>query len=205
MKKVLWLSVVIAVLIAGGLVWFQNQSTPPPSSQQVAQSDTPAVTTPRSVKVAANLPLSGPLSTYGLSVQEGVNFAIEQMESESVSLDIDWEDNAGAPKNTVSVMQKQFLADPDIYVSGVKPQTMAIIDQVSAKNIPHFVWIFDPVINKNSSNNFRTWVSYKIEPSVYFSYAEKQSAKKVSILYVQLPHTVEEFEQIVVPGLKERG
>lgn len=167
---------------------------------------TPSEQSQQTVLIAANLPLTGPLGTYGLSVKEGAEFAIEKIKGVNTPrLNFDWQDNQGAPKTTLSVMQKQFLANPAVYVSGVKPQTMAINDQVTAKGLPHFVWIFDPVINKDRSNNLRTWVSYKIEPPVYFSYIERQKAKRVSILYVQLPHTVEEFENIIVPGLKERG
>jgi ABC-type branched-subunit amino acid transport system substrate-binding protein len=70
---------------------------------------------------------------------------------------------------------------------------------------PHFVWIFDTYINKNSNNNFRTWVSYKIEPPVYLRYTQQRKARRVAIVYVHLPHTVEEFNQIVIPGLKKQG
>lgn len=163
--------------------------------------------TATTVNVAANLPMSGALATYGVAVREGASMAADEMQADSSApkLNFDWQDNASDPKNAVSIMQKQYLQTPDIYVSGVKPQTMAIMDQVKAKGTPHFVWIFDAFINKNSNNNFRTWVSYKIEPPVYLDYAKKRKAKRVAIVYVQLPHTIEEFDQIVVPGLKKQG
>lgn len=118
---------------------------------------------------------------------------------------VDWQDNASDPKTTVSILQKQLLHQPSIYVSGVKPQTMAIKDEVTKLGLPHFVWIFDAHINQATKNNFRTWVSYKIEPPVYLDYIKRQSAKRIAITYVQLPHTVEEFEKILVPQLKEQG
>jgi branched-chain amino acid transport system substrate-binding protein len=160
------------------------------------------------VKVASNLPMTGDLATYGGAVRDGANMAredLEKAEPSSPKLIFDWQDNTGDPKAAVSIMQKQYLNLPDVYVSGVKPQTMAIKDQVSAKGTPHFVWIFDAFINPGSQNNFRTWVSYKIEPPVYLEYASSKKAKRVAIIYVQLPHTVEEFERLVVPGLRQRG
>lgn len=165
------------------------------------QSSTPA----GAVTIAANLPMTGGLATYGKAVQEGATLALEGFAKDGPPLKVDWQDNAGDPKTTVSIMQKQYLRPPDVYVSGVKPQTMAIMDQVRSKGTPHFVWIFDAFINPNSRNNFRTWVSYKIEPPIYLGYAKARDAKRVAIIYVQLPHTVEEFEKIVVPGLKAQG
>lgn len=158
-----------------------------------------------SVRIACNLPLTGYFATYGSAVREGASMALSEVSEPSAALDFDWQDNAGEPKTTVSIMQKQYLGPVDIYVSGVKPQTMAIMDQIAARGTPHFVWIFDPFINKNSRNNFRTWVSYKIEPRVYLDYAKSIAAKRVAITYVQLPHTLEEFDQIVIPGLREQG
>jgi branched-chain amino acid transport system substrate-binding protein len=159
------------------------------------------------VDIDANLPLTGNLATYGDAVRDGASMAVEDLKAsgEPICLNIDWGDNTGDPKATVSLEQKQFLKPPSIYISGVKPQTMAIKDAITAKGIPHFVWIFDPQINPNSTNNFRTWVSYKIEPKVYLDYAKKVNAKRVAIAYVQLPHTLEEFNKIVIPGLKAQG
>lgn len=160
------------------------------------------------VRIAANLPMSGGLATYGAAVRDGANMAVEEMEKTNASgpkLEFDWQDNTGDPKTTLSIMQKQYLQPPDIYVSGVKPQTMAIKNQITSKGTPHFVWIFDAYINEKSNNNFRTWVSYKIEPPVYLGYAQQRKARRVAIVYVHLPHTVEEFNQIVIPGLKKQG
>jgi branched-chain amino acid transport system substrate-binding protein len=166
----------------------------------------PSPKTGLGVRVGANLPLSGPLATYGAAVREGVTLALEDLKKISDRrLEFDWQDNASEPKTAVTILQKQFLDPPDVYVSGVKPQTMAIKDQVAAKGIPHFVWIFDAFINRDSTNNLRTWVSYKIEAPVYLAYAKERSSKRVAIVHVQLPHAIEEFSKIVVPGLKAQG
>jgi branched-chain amino acid transport system substrate-binding protein len=164
----------------------------------------------QTVRIAANLPLSGDLAIFGAAVRDGGIMAVEDLEKADPSgpkLKFDWQDNAGSPTTTVSIMQKQYLQPPDIYISGVKPQTMAIIDQVNAKGTPHFLWIFDAFINKNApkKNNFRTWVSYKIEPAKYFEYIDKRKPQRVAILYVNLPHAEEEFNTLVIPRLKDRG
>jgi branched-chain amino acid transport system substrate-binding protein len=161
-----------------------------------------------SVAIAANLPLSGPLATYGVAVREGATMALEEFVESPLNrkrLTVDWQDNASEPKTAVSVFRKQILSEPTIYVSGVKPQTMAIRDELSDLGIPHFVWIFDRQINKDSSNNFRTWVSYKIEPPIYKAYAERVNAKRIAITYVQLPHTVDVFENVLIPDFRNSG
>lgn len=160
------------------------------------------------VKIAANLPLTGDLATYGTAVRDGANMAVEEIKADSKNpkLSFDWQDNASDPKQAGTVLQRQLLDNPNIYVSGVKPQTMAIRDKVNEKGLPHFEWIFDANINPGGTRNaFRTWVSYKIEPPVYLNYAAERQAKRVAIVYVQLPHTVEEFDTLVIPGLKKQG
>lgn len=160
------------------------------------------------VNIDANLPLTGNLAVYGTSVRNGATLALEDLEKSdpnSPKLKFDWEDNGGNPQTAVSILQKQLLDTPNIYVSGVKPQTMAIKTQIDAQGIPHFVWIFDAFINKNTKNNFRTWVNYKIEAPLYLKYIQAKQAKRVAIIYVNLPHTDEQFNKLVIPRLKEQG
>ncbi len=163
---------------------------------------------PNAVRVATNLPLTGELASYGKAVQRGATLALEdlkQSDPSGPSIAFDWQDNAGNPQTAVSIMQQQYLQPPDIYVSGVKPQFAAIAEQVSAKGTPHFIWVFDAIINAKSRNHLRTWVSFKIEPAIFLSYAQSRQAKRVAIAYVQLPNTQEEYQQYVIPGLKQRG
>jgi branched-chain amino acid transport system substrate-binding protein len=154
------------------------------------------------IHVAANVPLTGALATYGVAIREGATLALE--DGGQPPIKVDWQDNASDPKTAVTILQSQLRINPDIYISGVKPQTMAITAQLSQSQIPHFEWIFDARINNGTTNNFRTWVSYKIEPAIYYDYIAKQQARRVAITYVQLPHTVDEFERIIIPGLHSR-
>jgi branched-chain amino acid transport system substrate-binding protein len=165
----------------------------------------------RTVRIAANLPLSGPLAIYGQTIKDGAAMAIDdlrQVGSKDARFQVDWHDNTGSPKTTLSVYQRQIMDLPDIYWSGVKPQTMAINDQLRRAEIPHFVWTFDPFINKESkeahlpANNFRTWVNFKIEAPALINYVAEKKAKRVAIIYVKLPNSQEEFDGIVIPALK---
>jgi branched-chain amino acid transport system substrate-binding protein len=159
------------------------------------------------VVIAANIPLTGELAIYGESIRNGVNMAIEEFDNETnqFSFKFDWQDNRGEARNAVSIMQKQLLRPPDIYISGVKPQTMAVIDKIAEKGIPHFVWVFDAFITEEYENVFRTWINYKIEPYHFISYIEKKQPQKIGIIYLNLPHTHEEYKEILIPELKNKG
>lgn len=160
------------------------------------------------VQVATNIPITGKFSIWGTSIREGGRMALADLESNGngqPEIDITWGDNGSDAQNAVTLMQKHYLSDPDVYVSGIKPQCMAIKEQITEKGTPHFVWIFDPFINRNSENNFRTLVNYRIEAPVFVNYARAKRASRVAILYANLPHAEEEFRELVIPELKEMG
>lgn len=76
---------------------------------------------------------------------------------------------------------------------------------VTKLGLPHFVYTFDAYINAASSNNLRTWLSYKIEPPIYIDYARRRQAKSIAITYIRLPHAIEEFEKIIMPEFQKQG
>ncbi len=159
------------------------------------------------VNIAFNLPMTGQLAIYGQMVKDGALLALDDLKKEDypIKLNFDFQDNAGIQSQTVSVMQRQFLKRVDIYVSGVKPQTMAIFDQVVAKRVPYFVWIYDAFICRGHENVFRTWMSFKQEPLKYFEYIKYRKAKRLAVIYPNLPHIDEEFYQILFPKLEKIG
>lgn len=160
----------------------------------------------REVRIAANLPLTGSLATYGKAVQRGATMAADELKTKgSPNFSFDWQDNFGSPQTTVSIMQRQYLNPPDIYMSGVYPQTAAIWDQISSRRTPHFCWIYEIALNPKSNNNFRTWVNFKIEPELYLSYIDKHKPKRVAIVYPNVPVYVNEVHKLIVPGLDKRG
>jgi branched-chain amino acid transport system substrate-binding protein len=169
----------------------------------------------KTIRIAANLPMTGSLAIYGQSIKDGAEMAVEDFkrtDPTGPSFAIDWQDNASTPQTAVSIFQRQMLSEYDIYWSGVKPETSAIQDQVEARGMPHFVWVFDAYVNNKKSgadastrNTFRTWVNFKIEPSVLLAYVKAHQAKKVGIVYVRLPNTEEEYQKIMAPALKAMG
>ena len=152
-------------------------------------------------RVLANLPLTGALAPYGSAVREGVELAISDYNISDIKFE--WEDNQSQPKTAVTILRKNLSKSPDIYISGVKPQLMAIEDDIGKAGIPNFVWVFDANIRNKYKNFYRVWVNFKAEPSVFINYANKRGAKKIAVVYVSLPHTDEEYNDFIIPGLKK--
>ncbi|TYQ30502.1 ABC transporter substrate-binding protein [Pseudanabaena sp. UWO310] len=179
------------------------QSTP-----NTPETTTPTSATVQTVTVGVNLPLTGELGAYGKGLQDSALMARDDLKASNqlaATLKFDWQDNAGDPKKAVTVFQKQFLDQPNVYVSGFTPQTLAINSLVEAKGTPHIVWAFDAFITRDSKTNFRTWINYKIEPPIYFEFIKARKPKKVVILYANVSYGAEEINKIVVPELKALG
>lgn len=159
------------------------------------------------IKLGFNLPLTGDLSTYGTSIMDGASLAIDHISKidSTIVFDCDFQDNQSSPNQAVNIFAKQKGMSLDVYISGVKPQTMSIVDQVERLNIPHFAWVFDAYITEQYDNVFRTWVNYKMEPLKFFEFIDKYNPKTVGIIYIQLPHTDEEVNDIILPKLKDKG
>lgn len=159
------------------------------------------------VNVAMNIPITGPFGIYGQTIRDGALFALDDLSNQKskIRINANIQDNAGETKAASNVFQQQMLSKVDIYVSGVKPQTLAIFDNVIEKGVPYFVWIFDAFVTDKYPTVFRTWVNYKYEPEKYFQYIKHKKAKRVAIACVNFPHTVEEFRDIVIPQLSQQG
>lgn len=159
------------------------------------------------LNVACNLPMTGPLGIYGHAIEEGVKIALAEEKEPEKLLKFSIDDNESKTMATVTVANKQLATSPDIYVSALKPQFMAIKDIVQKRvGMPHFAWLFDVNVRpKGEKDVFRTFLSFKHEPKIFIEYAKELKAKRVAIVYVTLPSTDEEFLEIVKPGLKEAG
>jgi branched-chain amino acid transport system substrate-binding protein len=159
------------------------------------------------IRIACNVPMTGDLATYGESIRDGMLLAQADLKEQdpSFTMDIDFEDNASKANLALNIFNKQKMGKIDYYISGVKPQTMTIIDGVEKLNIPHFTWIFDAYVTQKYNNAYRCWVNYRVEAEYIKRFVEEKQAKKVALVYVQLPHTDELVNTILIPFLKEKG
>jgi len=186
---------VAVVVAAGGAFLYQRQSAPPID---------------KTVRVAANYPLSGELAFYGAEFRDGMLMAVAEQGSKlppGVQISFDWGDNRFSPRDAATVLQRQLLSAPTIYASGLKPQVMAVEQEVAKAGVPHLAWVLDLTPNpSNTANNFRTWVSFKLETDVFFEHAKARQAKNVVISFVSLPSSEAAYAQYLAGRLeKELG
>jgi ABC-type branched-subunit amino acid transport system substrate-binding protein len=154
------------------------------------------------------------MGIYGQAIKDGAELAVEDLKRTDPTgngFAIDWQDNAGDPERAVNIFKSQMSSEYDIYWSGVNQQNPTIKDQLDAEGMPHFVWILDAAIAdkrqgiNSIKNNFRCWVNFKIEPSVFLNYANAYKAKNVAIVYAQSPGAEDEYKGTLIPALKAMG
>lgn len=164
--------------------------------------------TKENILVSANIPLTGDLAVYGQYIKQGSEMGYAELKGSYPNVSeivFDWQDNMGNLTDTVNIFNKQKIEKPDLYISGLKPQTAAITDMVTEENIPHFTWILDVAINEKSENNIRNWVNFKQEAEVFVNYLESKDAKTVYLIYPNIDSAIREYEGIVRPELIKMG
>lgn len=118
---------------------------------------------------------------------------------------IDFQDNAGNARQAVSIAQRHLSQGVQAYISGVSPMSLAVAPQVSESKMPHLLVAFDANICKGHPERMRILPHYKIEGPVYVDFARFKKAKRVFGIVHNNSAYIDEFAQIVEPGLKASG
>lgn len=164
---------------------------------------------PQRVRIAVNIPLSGPIATFTGQYPSGLSFGIaDGCRDLGVSCDTfetDIQDNAGKPAQAVSVLEKQRLQGFNAYISGTSDMSNAIAIQLDVMPVPHFLIAFDAFLTSQGNNRLRILPNYKIEGPVYVEYARVRSARKVIAITLNNSAIQEEFSRLVEPGLRQQG
>ncbi len=166
--------------------------------------------TAKSIYIAGNIPLTGPIASFSGQYAKGFKMGIDEACS-SLGIDvnrfkIDFQDNAGKPTKAVTVMQKQFLMNkPDVYVSGTSGMSDAIITEISRHKIPHFLVSFDAFMTRNNPLTFRVLPNFKIEAPLFIKFIEENHAKRVFFFTPNLKAYLEQSNKLILPHLNKNG
>jgi ABC-type branched-subunit amino acid transport system substrate-binding protein len=195
-KKVIWLALALIVLI-GGWYLFNNKKVVKPAEKE------------KTLKIAVNVPLTGPISAWSGQFPNGFNMGIEdackKYNVDPKNIIIDYQDNQGNSKNSVMAFQKQKINLYDLLISVSTIPVNAYGTEADKIDKPHFIASFDPFITQNNDNRFRVMANSKIEAPLFIEYAIKKQAKKVFILQLNLSYAEEEFGRIIIPELSAKG
>ena len=162
-----------------------------------------------SVRVAVNLPLSGPIASFSGEWPNGLRLGIEDgckeynLAPEAFGLDL--QDNQGKPSQAVAIMQSHALKGFDVYASGVSQMSAAIAREIDSYSVPHFLVSYDAHLTEAGTNRVRLLPHFKIEGPVYVKYAEIRSSKRVFAFTLNNPEINAEFTEYVEPELRKRG
>jgi ABC-type branched-subunit amino acid transport system substrate-binding protein len=190
-KNTIIAAIAVAIVVLGSVLYLQKA---PPNNANV-------------IRIASNMPMSGELAFYGGEIRDGLLMAVADQGGklpEGASISFDWGDNRFSPKDAATVLQRQLQQSPTIYTSALKPQVMAVEKEVAQVGIPHLAWVLDLTPNPSgTTNNFRTWVSFKLECDVFFAHAKARGAKNVVLCYVSLPSSEAAYGEYLAGRLRD--
>ncbi|MSP52503.1 MAG: ABC transporter substrate-binding protein [Alphaproteobacteria bacterium] len=167
------------------------------------------VATAQAVKIAGNLPLTGPVAAvtgnYFKGFEMGLEDACKSMQVDCKQIKLDAQDNAEKPEQALSVVQKQLLDNPSVFISGTSPSANAVSPTVDGKGIPNFLVAFDAHITQKGKDRFRILPNYKIAANAYYKYFDIKKPKRVFTLSLNVSSIQDLFKLILEPEMKKRG
>lgn len=156
--------------------------------------------------VACNLPMTGYVGVYGEWIKNGVSMALEvnndTLEQNKVELKVIYDDNRGENKDAITILKKQLMDKPDIVVSGLTGQSMAISEQLTQRQIPHFLFSFTPLVLEKEKSQFRTFANFGVEVEHYINFIKKNNPGKVAFIYLDIQGTTQQVNDVMIPFLQ---
>lgn len=191
------LSIAIGVICLLGLVGYLIYSK---SSKVEVQEE---------VKIAVNIPLTGPVAAFSGQFVNGLNMGMDEACKE-LGIDrrlfvVDAQDNQGQPQIAATIAQKQVASGFDIYISGVSQMTRAVAPIVDDACKIHYIVSYDAHLAEQNSKRMRILPHFKAEGPVYAQYAISRNAKRVFAFTLNNPEIQGQFSEYVQPVLKEAG
>lgn len=156
--------------------------------------------------VSVNLPLTGPIAFPGKSFQEAAMLALDDLKKDpnAKPVEFSWNDNTGTPATAATIAQRQVASNANVFCVGYSAESVAALPVLSSAGRPIFADSFLPSVTKDPLV-YRNIVSYKNEYPIYMDYAKRRSAKKIAIIFFDLPEGHEEFRQLLIPAMVKNG
>ncbi len=141
----------------------------------------------KKIKVLAILPLSGEMAALGDSGKSGMLLALEK----SPNVDLQFEDDSGAPKNTVSALQKHLATEmPSIVITASSGTSKAIAPILENKKIPLIAIATDEEISKNKKYAVNFWVTPDEEARLLIKESLRRGYKNIALFTTIHPGTM---------------
>ena len=172
---------------------------------RTAQTDSEGANT----RIAINVPLTGPIAGWSGQFVNGFTMGIEDASAE---FDLDpagfvvlADDNAGDAGQASAIFSRQKMSGFDVYISVATGPANAVMGDVDAMEVPHFIAAFDPFITKGGKNRLRIMANSKAEAPLIVEYAKERNAKTVAIVQLNFAYANEQVGELIVPALEAEG
>lgn len=194
MKK-LWIGIIIVVVVLA--IVFVVTKTKKESEE---------------IKIGAILPLTGGAALYGEALKNGIELAVEQINTKSGirgrKISVIYEDDANLPNNGVSAVRKMLETEKvSVIIGGAGSSVAMAIAPIANKQrvILLSPTATAPALTQSGKYFFRIWPSDNYDGSYMAKFAfEKLGLRKVSILYVNNDYGLG-IEQVFKTEFKKLG
>jgi len=137
--------------------------------------------------IGAILPLSGPASIWGVSVQEGMDLAQEELAQQGINLNIIYEDSQAKATMGVSAYNKLTNIDNvDVIFSALSSVSVPLVPLADADEMPLVVTLVAAQgIADKSPFTFRFYPPTEEYVNPHFEKIDKETYDEIAILYVK--------------------
>jgi len=181
MSKSKWLVGLVVVVIVA-LFLLQRGGDTPPKEKPVA--------TQQSIIIGAILPLTGSVAFLGDFVKNGMQIAVDQINStggiHGKSLDLSYADSSNIVKKGVAAFQQLALMNPAAIIVTMSSVTSAVAPLADDRNIPLFATMVSAKdATQGHPSMFRLFINADIDARLMAEFAaKKKKMKRVSIVAV---------------------
>jgi ABC-type branched-subunit amino acid transport system substrate-binding protein len=163
----------------------------------------------KKIKIAMNVPLTGPVAVWSGQYQKGFQFGIEEA-CMDYGLDprlfvLDAQDNQGKPDIAVTLFRSHEQSGFDVYLTAAAGPVNGVAPLVDETNKPHFIASFDTTITRKSQNRFRLMANSRLEVPLFVDYVQKKNATSVHFIALNYPNLESQYVDFLKPQLEKTG
>jgi branched-chain amino acid transport system substrate-binding protein len=141
------------------------------------------------VKLGAVLPLTGDLASYGLKAKNGIELALEEINSQKdskIKISVDYQDDKGKSTDAATIMMKFCTVDKyQVVIGGAgSSESMAMLPIANQNNVVQISTISSSPELSGKDNFFRICPSDAYQAEKMAQWVEELKIKTISVLYI---------------------
>lgn len=142
------------------------------------------------VRIAALLPLTGPLSSFGRGEEEAMRVAIEEHDPESKRVEFIFEDTQGSGEKTALAINRLLASGYQHFVVSTSGSVQTALPRLrdSGKDVIAFTQCMVSDITKGYPFAFRIYATIDEETDILAAYANDKGYKNIAVLRLNAPH-----------------